>query len=66
MCICNDCKNKCDVGLVRGVSDLAGGQYYSGPEICEGCMALRREGAIIMAEAAAQIDIVDRSFYHEC
>lgn len=52
MCICNDCKKGCDVGLVRGVSDLAGGEYYSGPEICEHCMIIRRENAIILHETA--------------
>ena len=44
---CNDCGNP-DKGvmLVRGVSDLAGGEYYNGPEICEKCIDKRREQAV--------------------
>lgn len=52
MCICNDCRKPCVLGLVRGVSYLAGGEYYNGPEICERCMVIRREDAIIKHETA--------------
>lgn len=52
MSVCNDCgKPTPDPLLVRGVSDLAGGEYYSGPEICEQCMIIRREDAIAEQEA---------------
>ena len=52
MARCNDChKNSDPPMLVRGVSDLAGGEYYKGPEICEHCMIIRRENAIAEREA---------------
>ena len=55
MSICNDCgKSAPDPLLVRGVSDLAGGEYYHGPEICEQCMIKRREDAIAEHEASAR------------
>ena len=63
---CNDCGKGCVVGLVRGVSDLAGGEYYNGKEICEDCMIKRREFAIVMHDLSQKIDTVDHSYYDEC
>ena len=51
MCICARCMKSCDVGFVRGVSDLAGGEYYNGPEICERCISEIRENAIACRQA---------------
>ena len=59
MCICNDCKKGCDIGLVRGVSDLASGEYYNGPEICESCMLVRRERAIAEYNCSLKMDTGD-------
>ena len=63
---CNDCKNFSEHLYVRGVSHLAGGEYYKGPEICEKCITKRREDAVVMHELSNRIDTEDSSFYHEC
>ena len=48
--ICNDCGNSTEPAFVRGVSNLAGGEYYNGPALCEKCMVIRRENAILAYE----------------
>lgn len=61
---CNDCGGGSKTPMViRGVSDLAGGDYYNGPEICEQCAIKRRESAIVMYNL--RIGIEDH-IYDEC
>lgn len=67
--ICNDCKgSKKEPGFVRGVSALAGGGYYNGPEICEKCAVKRRETNIAFRNFRERMRTasIDTSFYHEC
>lgn len=51
-CVCNDCGKPLGIGMgvIRGVSELAGGEYYNSPEICDNCMVNRREIAIVEVE----------------
>ena len=55
---CNDCGKRANSDnspmLVRGVSYLAGGEYYNGPEICDQCMVKRRENAIAELQLAQE------------
>lgn len=50
MAQCADCKKHEDPLMVRGVSQMAGGEYYNGAGLCEECIAQRREAAIVEHE----------------